>query len=468
MKKQSKMGTVGRTAQCLASVVREHFGNRQVPSQGRLTILFERIFFASLRKDEARSVRCSIAVLDPRRVESKAQGLVRFDHWQAVPLSSPIPMSVENLGRLSQAITPISGALAVWFADGEWLIWGSIDQEYLVRDFREFASNRFYRRAGRFQVEIDDVGCLSIYHDSVLLAQQRQDRVIRRFQDVAHNGIIAKLLQPYLDAHESAVIAVLKREPPSGDEEEPIGVPIDFIEHLLHRSRADWTAALCRVLLDIRQHGHGGALLLLPRMRSAGLKIGYRIDYRRLAEALSERGAARVLKTCYEVYSTHSKSANVPKGLADSLNQARRRANDAKSAETGAVRFIGSLSGVDGLVLLVGGLVVGGFGVEITVRRDPARVHRVFDELGAETEPLNPQTLGTRHRSMMRYCFANVNSIGFIVSQDGEVRAMTRVKDTMLFWPNVTLEGDAMGEYHVHCPDCSALAELLPLPDNLV
>jgi hypothetical protein len=448
--------------------VSEHFGNRQVPSHSRLTILFERIFFASLKRDEARSVRCSIAVLDPRRAESNAPSLVRFDHWQAVRLSSPIPMSVENLARLSQAITPTSGALAVWFTDDQWLIWGSIDQEYLVRDFREYAGNRFYRRAGRFQVEIDDVGCLSVYHDSVLLAQQRRDRVIRRFQDVVHNGIVAELLEPYLDVHESAVTAVLKNEPPSGDDEEPIGVPINFIEHLLDRARADWTAALCRVLLEIRSQGHGGALLLLPRMRSAGLKVGYQIDYRKLAEALSERGAARVLETCYEVYSTHSKKANVPKELADSLNQARRRAKDAKSAETGAVRFIGSLSGVDGLVVLVGGLVVAGFGVEITTRRDPARVHRVLDEEGAETEPLDPQTFGTRHRSMMRYCFANPNSIGFVVSQDGEVRALTRVKDTMLFWPNVTLEGDAMGEFHVHCPDCSALADLVPLPHNVV
>jgi hypothetical protein len=45
---------------------------------------------------------------------------------------------------------------------------------------------------------------------------------------------------------------------------------------------------------------------------------------------------------------------------------------------------------------------------------------------------------------------------------------MTRVKDTMLFWPNVTLEGDAIDECHVHCPDCSALAELVPVPHNIV
>jgi hypothetical protein len=53
------------------------------------------------------------------------------------------------------------------------------------------------------------------------------------------------------------------------------------------------------------------------------------------------------------------------------------------------------------------------FGVEITTEKDP-RVHRVIDEEGAETEPLDPQTFGTRHRSMMRYCFANPNASGLL------------------------------------------------------
>lgn len=370
-------------------------------------------------------------------------------------------MSAENLARLSQAVPATSGALAVWFTNGQWMIWAAIDQEYVVRDFREHAGTRFYRRAGRFQVEIDDVGCLSVYHDSVLLAQQRRDRVIREFQDVIHAGIVAELLAPYLDAHESAVTTGLTNEPPSGDED-TVGVPINFIEHLLHRSRADWTAGLCRILLDIRQRGHGGALLLLPRMRSAGLKIGYRIDYRKLGAALCERGVARLFETCYEVYSPQAKRDGISKGLVNALNESRRRYKDARNAETGAVKFIGSLSGVDGLVALVGGLNVAGFGIEITTKREPPSVLRALDEQGNKTEPLDPQTLGTRHRSMMRYCFAHPDSIGFVVSQDGDVRAMVQVRDALLFWSNVALEGDAIDGYHIHCPYCSALSELVP------
>lgn len=38
---------------------------------------------------------------------------------------------------------------------------------------------------------------------------------------------------------------------------------------------------------------------------------------------------------------------------------------------------------------------------------------------------------------MMRFCFAHPGSIGFVISQDGEIRAMARVKDRLVIWENL-------------------------------
>jgi hypothetical protein len=38
---------------------------------------------------------------------------------------------------------------------------------------------------------------------------------------------------------------------------------------------------------------------------------------------------------------------------------------------------------------------------------------------------------------MMRYCFANPKSVGFVISQDGEIRAMTRVGGRLIMWENL-------------------------------
>jgi len=50
---------------------------------------------------------------------------------------------------------------------------------------------------------------------------------------------------------------------------------------------------------------------------------------------------------------------------------------------------------------------------------------------------IDPSHYGTRHRTMMRFCFAHPDSLGFVISQDGEIRAMTRVKDRLVMWENL-------------------------------
>ena len=101
---------------------------------------------------------------------------------------------------------------------------------------------------------------------------------------------------------------------------------------------------------------------------------------------------------------------------------------DYRGEITGCVRFISSLSCVDGLILAAPDLSIKGFGVEIRTKKDP---QRAFLSLQPTVNPkkllsVDPSSYGTRHRSMMRYCFAHSGSLGFVISQDGEIRAMTR------------------------------------------
>ena len=114
-------------------------------------------------------------------------------------------------------------------------------------------------------------------------------------------------------------------------------------------------------------------------------------------------------------------------------------AEDAERAITGSVRFISSLSCVDGLILASPELGIHGFGVEIRTKKEPSSI---FISSTAQPQERNlrrvdPNHYGTRHRSMMRYCFANPKSVGFVISQDGEIRAMTRVRSRLIMWENL-------------------------------
>jgi hypothetical protein len=108
----------------------------------------------------------------------------------------------------------------------------------------------------------------------------------------------------------------------------------------------------------------------------------------------------------------------------------------------GAVRFIASLSCVDGFVFLDRRMVVHGFGVEVRTDNLLSDIHVARDSHA------NPKWMrqgeltqyGTRHRAMMRYCYDKPGALGFVVSQDGDIRAMTRIADMLVLWENIDVQ----------------------------
>jgi hypothetical protein len=41
---------------------------------------------------------------------------------------------------------------------------------------------------------------------------------------------------------------------------------------------------------------------------------------------------------------------------------------------------------------------------------------------------------------MMRYCFSQPSSLGFVVSQDGDIRALMRMRDEIVMWDNLKIQ----------------------------
>jgi len=72
--------------------------------------------------------------------------------------------------------------------------------------------------------------------------------------------------------------------------------------------------------------------------------------------------------------------------------------------------------------------------VEITAKRDPTTLLLAKDSQGRNTRSLRLNHYGMRHRSMMRHCAAHPASLGFVVAQDGDIRAITAVGDSILVW----------------------------------
>jgi hypothetical protein len=108
----------------------------------------------------------------------------------------------------------------------------------------------------------------------------------------------------------------------------------------------------------------------------------------------------------------------------------------------GAIRFISSLSCVDGLVMLTSDLKLKGFGVVIKTKELPRQIYlsKAPGVNQSRLSKVNPNNYGTRHRSMFSYCWNNPGSIGFVVSQDGEIRAITTVGNKLIMWENIKVQ----------------------------
>ncbi|WP_437827907.1 putative sensor domain DACNV-containing protein [Sorangium sp. So ce1153] len=455
----------------LVTAVTRHFRKQPaVPDRTRLASLFETAFLASMITDEGRKVTCSVSVFDAEQTTNDVPQVVRTDRWSVVPLANPVPLTPEHLARFSQAIPPDAGAIAVRPTTNEgWIIWAVIDQEHLVHGFRHHKEDKFYPRAGRFQIEVVGPGCISVYHDTALLARLQRDSLATDFQDVFHDGPIAEALGKLADAHLSRVVQAIRRWQSPSDRLDGNGVygPIEIPELpfklWLDRARERWLEALSGVLLQIRQLRHGGALLLLPKSTLSDLKFKHAIDYCRMDQALVERCASDVMAWAFRHFGLDTNDEERLHVMLLDLQQAERRNADAVRAQAGTMQFIASLTGVDGLVVAVRGLSIRGFGVEIVTKRDPDFAFLALNPCGTAGERIDPTRWGTRHRSMMRYCARHKGSVGFVVSQDGDVRAMMRVADRLLVWPNVALERSAMQPLEVPCPHCSSVGDLFPI-----
>lgn len=116
--------------------------------------------------------------------------------------------------------------------------------------------------------------------------------------------------------------------------------------------------------------------------------------------------------------------------------------NHIRSEIDGTLWFISLLSRVDGLIFMNKHLTVRGFGVEIITAKAPERVYTCSRQIPSESSltQVDYNHFGTRHRSMMRYCWNYSGAVGFVISQDGDVRAITRYDNNLIIWDNIKLQ----------------------------
>lgn len=402
---------------------------KATPAVGVLATLFETLYFASLKSEESERISCRIAFLDRSNPDPKPPERIPEDRWGHYALNAPIPYNVRNLVKLSKAVDPWASTLAVdTDSNGKLQIWGLIDQSVHYNTYVMKETDTGVEVPGIFQAVIEGLGDVAVYRRYVLLGALRQNRLVTQQRRVMENGPIHDKLLTSIKTFQTQIA-------------EKVGDQYRLRDHWDESLKEMWISALCRILISIRRYGHGGAVLISSS--KSGLKPKYSLQYDRLAKSLFRGGVLLVENTAFsdeihELLDEEEDQMPVSLYLDDSVTEGDLE--DTRNEMTGCIRFIASLSRVDGLIWMNTDLSVRGFGVEITTIEEPKAVMTALDSSGKKTRPLDMNHYGTRHRSMIRHCAKDPDSVGFVVSQDGDVRAITKVDGQVFLWDDVRLQ----------------------------
>jgi hypothetical protein len=398
-----------------------------------LTRLFETMYFVSLRTDEGRHMVFSIVYIDPSNPDPDPPEEIVSDRWSCVSLEEYVPFTAPNITKLAAASDPRTSSLAVYHnKDEKLIVWGLIDQCNRCYDYMNREVGEGPERPGIFQASLEGPGNIVAYLGYKKIAELRVSSLVTEAIDVFAKGPVRDALQPAVDRYVSRVKKGISEATFQGQE--------DWTAPLID----DWFATLCRLLLRIRSYRHGGALIMTPKVVSSGLDIKHEILYDRLREALVSHGQCHIEKTNASdgIGDYVKQGKQIPRKLYQDEAAAGKKLAAIRSEINGTLWFISLLSRVDGAILMTRSLTVRGFGVEIKTPDEPSRVvlGRSQEITGSSLKPLRYNHFGTRHRSMMQYCWHYPNTVGIVISQDGDIRVMTKVKDDLVVWENIRIQ----------------------------
>jgi hypothetical protein len=401
-----------------------------IPPLGVLEDLFEVLFYTSMQTEESHLVKVTVTLIDPDNPDPKPPKRIVAERWSAVPFDVPLVYDIRTLTKLSNAADPSTTSLAVYYnAAGKLFIWGLIDQAIHYQSFLNYESDSGSEQPGLFQVSISNVGTLNVLFDYELLATLKQNVLVSRYLDVFTIGPVSKLLKDNAAALKQELNEFLTENYPGEAHEEWE----TFMDEL-------WIQTISRLLLRIQNYRHGGALLITDTHPDADIK--YSIKYNRLNKAMASY-AKEVVKN-YMVEGMIDDDIDQGKRvISKDWYQEESRSlvaiEEINDEIKGAISFLASHTCVDGVLLFDRDMVSKGFGAVLRSRKMPRKIYVSSTATAApkSLKAADPMHFGTRHRSMIAYCYNHPEALGLVVSQDGDIRAFHRVDEKLIMWENI-------------------------------
>ncbi len=402
----------------LATTVEAH---QPAPSKEQIQYLCDCLYAASLLKEEGRAVRARVVIAPPEAFalnEGPPQGI------HAIRFSVPLALTAPEIKRLSPAASFYHSVIAVWpDKDRGFTVWGILNSGPRWMNLIAGGRKPGDTKLPFPMIHVRDPGWLLFYQDYSLIAEWRG----REFHCPRMDVFGSQMMSDRFATLRKRLVADALHDVL------PATLSADIYEELIHRIAMQF---LRRVVNLVRTSGHGGSLVLVPRAEngnrstdqwidckyaaaadSAGLRIHHIIEAM-LCRLGNLCASGTDLETAWQVFMTRSDA-----GM-DELEEAFFE----------LARLYSDMMQVDGALVLEHGLGVVGFGGEIRVDLNVLHVEQAHDLDRSRSSRWNVFNDGTRHRSVYRLCAVDPGVVGYVISQDGQVRMIANVDDTVTFW----------------------------------
>ena len=410
------------TLQALVSRIHALLGDvADCPSVEQIREVCDVLYNASLLKEEGRTVRAR-AVIAPPEAFDASDGPP--DGIHAVRFEVPHILTSSAIKSLSPAAGFFHSAIGIWpDRDKGFRIWGILNTGQ--RWLNQVAGGR--KPVGGVipcpTIHVRDPGWLLFHHGEELIAEWRGREFHGPRIDVFESRLLRdRFAKQRFGLIENLIACCL-----------PSSMDVEAYAELCHLISLQFVK---RVVSLVRTSGHGGTLVFLPAdaegMETATRWIDWKYPvapegdeprFRALLESMIRRVGelAQNGTTAEEAWSLFRNSRDAE---LDRLEEAFFE----------LARFLADLMQVDGAVVLDSNVRLIGFGGEIRVDRNVLQVGHAQDIEGNRLLAWDVQSDGTRHRSVYRLCSVEPDTIGFVISQDGHIRMISNVDDSVVFW----------------------------------
>jgi len=396
------------------------------PDPAVLETILSLCYQASLLREEDRPLKFRLILCEPDLFPLEGgppQGFHRLE------FSEGRPCTVREISKLAPAIDFYRALIGVRVApEGELQIWGTVHSGprwvQMVHGGRQEAP----LLPCALVVGVTRPGRIAVGDGAAIIATLKQGQILTFSHDVFESRWIRESFQE----NRSAMLA---RHQAARNAADRPWAPLDpeFLRILTQQF-------VRRILSSIRNMGHGGTLLYLPRdkaERYLGENRFINIKYPIVAREPLGRFQTlmgEILNTLAAAYGDRAfPSQGVGWREYVTLHSDRIALLDEALYEL--AHLVAGLASVDGAVVLTKQMEIVGFGAEISGNLPEVRtVLRALDAEGEETVVEFADGAGTRHRSSYRLCQALEDVVAVVISQDGGIHCIRCKNGRLTYW----------------------------------